>query len=116
MKKTILKTTMLAAIASLTMSGYVSAHHPSEDVNPNFATVDEQISDQHNIIIDAMLEDGDFMGGAVRAMDSNETPTVAGGDAISGDSATTSQTSNQGMAPNVNQAGMSNANAAKTGR
>ena len=80
MNKTLLKTTMIAAIASLTMGGQVWAHHPSEDMNPNFDFVDEQVSDIHIENIDEMLEDGDLMASTARGMDSNMSPNTAVGD------------------------------------
>jgi hypothetical protein len=52
MKKTILKTIFLTTVASLAMSGYVMAHHPSEENNPNFDEVDANINDMHNLMID----------------------------------------------------------------
>lgn len=97
MKNTILKTTALAAIASLTMSGYVWAHHPSEDMNPNFETVDENISDIHNTVIDAMMEDGDLMASTSQGMDGGE-PTMA-----EGDGANASQSSEQAAAQTDSQ-------------
>ena len=79
MNKTLLKTTMIAAIASLSMGGQVWAHHPSEDMNPNFDLVDEQVSDMHIEIIDEMLEDGDLMSSTARGMDSTMSPNMAEG-------------------------------------
>jgi hypothetical protein len=61
MIKTLVKTAILAAAASLAMSGQSWAHHPSADMNPNYDFVDGQVSDTHNEVIDAMLEDGDLM-------------------------------------------------------
>ena len=81
MKKTILKTTVLAAIASLAMSGYTWAHHPSEEMNPNYDTIDENISDIHNTVMDAMLEDAEddsLMASTSQGMDGGE-PTMADG-------------------------------------
>ena len=78
MKKTLLTTTMMSAIVSLMMSGQVAAHHPSEDVNPNFDIVDENISDSHNEVIDARLEDAeddDMMASTSRGMDASGSQT-----------------------------------------
>lgn len=74
MKKTILRTAMLAAIASLAMSGYVSADHMSpmgEDfiVMPN---------DNHDDIMDQFEEDGDFMGESLMASDSETSMAYDG--------------------------------------
>ncbi|MEJ2321460.1 MAG: hypothetical protein P8Z31_03685 [Gammaproteobacteria bacterium] len=55
MKKTLLTTTMIAAVAALGLNGQAWAHHPSEDTNPNFETVDDLVSDMHNEVIDDML-------------------------------------------------------------
>jgi hypothetical protein len=61
MNKTLLKTALFAIVTSFAMSGQTWAHHPSEDMNPNFDFVDGQISEMHIEIIDEMLEDGDSM-------------------------------------------------------
>ncbi len=69
MRKKVLKTTMLAAITSLGISNLAWGHHPSEDMNPNYDIVDDQVSDMHNEAIDAMLEDGDLMSSTAQGMD-----------------------------------------------
>jgi len=76
MKKTVFNNAMLAAIVSLTFTSMASAHHMSEDVNPNFDFVDEQISDMHNEVIDTLLEDGELMGGM--ASSTGAEPTMTG--------------------------------------
>jgi hypothetical protein len=93
MKKTILSSTILAAITALTFAPLASAHHPSEDMNPNFDFVDEQVSDMHIEIIDAMLEDGDLMSSTSRGSDAVTSPTMAEGvGANSSETATQSAT------------------------
>ena len=82
MKKTLVTTTMMSAIASLMISGQVAAHHPSADVNPNFDTVDANISEAHNDAIDAMLadaEDDDMMSSTTRGADASGSQDRAGG-------------------------------------
>ena len=66
MKSTIVKTAMLAAIASLAMTGQTWAHHMSYDVNPNYDFVDGQISENHNEVIENLLEDEDTMFNTLR--------------------------------------------------
>ena len=85
MNKTLHKTAMLAAVATFIMAGPTWAHHPSEEMNPNYDFVDEQISDMHNEIIDAMLEDGDMMSSS-RSMSgsTNQTQDPAGAASSSG--------------------------------
>ena len=72
MKKTLLKATMLAAIASLVMSGSVLAHHPLFTVNPDqFEVVDDMMGDNSNhdnVVGD--VEDYEFMGNVSQSMDS----------------------------------------------
>jgi hypothetical protein len=81
MKKHVMKTTMIAAIASLGISSQAWAHHPSEDMNPNYDFVDGQVSDMHNEVIDAMLEDADLMSSTARGMDATTmTASMAAGD------------------------------------
>ena len=101
MKKSLLTTTMMSAITSafLLMSGQAVAHHPSADVNPNYESVDENIGDMHNTVIDARIaesEDDDLMSSTARGADSVDSPTMGGGDGANMD-----QTSNQSvdMAP-----------------
>ncbi len=65
MKKTLLNTTMLVAIASLTMSGFALAHHPAVDQLDEIGmleTVDEIISDMHMEVLGDVTEDMDMMG------------------------------------------------------
>lgn len=69
MNKALLKTAVFATIASFAVTGAVWAHHPSEDTNPNFDFVDEQISEMHIEIIDEMLEDDDSMMNSMRNTD-----------------------------------------------
>jgi hypothetical protein len=76
MKKTVFNNAMLAAIVSLTFTSMASAHHMSEDVNPNYDFVDEQISDTHNDVVDALLEDEEMMGGI--ASDMGAEPSTMG--------------------------------------
>jgi len=66
MNKALLKTAVFAAITSFAVTGQAWAHHPSEDTNPNFDFVDEQISDMHIEIVDEMLEDDDSMMNSMR--------------------------------------------------
>lgn len=66
MKKTILRTAMLAAIASLAMSGYVAADHMS----PMGEDFIDMPNDNHDDIMDQFEQDGDFMGDALMASDS----------------------------------------------
>lgn len=104
---------MLAAIASLVMSGYVSAHHPSEDMNPNFDTIDENISDMHIIVVDGLLEDAeddDLMASTAQGSDAIEAPNSA-----SGDGANSSQVSNAATTPD-SAPGMSSATQSRGGR
>ncbi|MEN8179947.1 MAG: hypothetical protein ABFS39_15205 [Pseudomonadota bacterium] len=104
MKKTIMKTTMLAAIASLTMSGYALAHHPLLDFNPDlYDQIDAVLSETnslHNEIMDARLEDDDMMTSTSRSMDANEDPTTASDDPVTSRAA--SQTSMTGSNPAAN--------------
>ena len=102
MKKTLLTTTMMSAIAALMMSSQVAAHHPSADVNPNYDAIDENISDMHNTVIDARIEeaeDDDLMASTARGMDAVDSPTTAAGDGANSDQ-TSSQAGGQvEMAP-----------------
>ena len=84
MKKTIFNNALLAAIVSLTFSSMASAHHMSEDVNPNFDFVDEQISDMHIEVVDELLEDGDVMGSIASGMGAEPTSVSMGGSVDSG--------------------------------
>ena len=113
MKKTIFTNSLLAALCSLSMSGYVFAHHPSEDMNPNFDFVDEQVSDMHNEIIDAMLEDDSLMGSTSRSSGASD-PTVASGDAVASQAA--SQTSMSGAIPAINRTSNGMSSRAGAGR
>ena len=79
MKKTVFNNTILAAIVSLTFTSMASAHHMSEDVNPNFDFVDDQISDMHNEVVDTLLEDGELMGGMESNMGAVEPMMGLGG-------------------------------------
>jgi len=79
MKKTVFNNAMLAAIVSLTFTSMASAHHMSEDVNPNYDFVDEQISDMHTEVIDTLLEDEELMGGIAGDMGAEPTMTGMGG-------------------------------------
>ena len=94
MKKTIINTTVLATIATLAFAPLASAHHPSEDVNPNYEMVDENISDMHIEIIDAMLEDGDLMSSTNRGSDAVDSPMMADGVGAN-DSETATQSATQ---------------------
>jgi hypothetical protein len=98
---TLLKTTMIAAIASLGISSQAWAHHPSEDMNPNYDVVDEQISDMHNEVIDDMMtEDADLMSSTARGMDATSmTASTASGDSIDASMATTSGAAQTVSAP-----------------
>ena len=80
MKKTIFNNAMLAAIVSLTFTSMVSAHHMSEDLNPNYDFVDEQISDNHTEVIDTLLEDDELMGGMASSMGAETTTMGMGTD------------------------------------
>lgn len=52
----------------------------SEDVNPNFDFVDDQISDMHEEVIDTLLEDDELMGGMLNIMGADTTTVgMAGG-------------------------------------
>ena len=53
MKKSLVATAVLMTFASAS----AFAHHPSADVNPNYDRVDENISDMHNTVIDARIDD-----------------------------------------------------------
>lgn len=97
MKKTLLKTVMLSAIASLAMSGSVLAHHPSEDNNPNFDVVDANISDMHNTVIDAMMEDSDLMASTNQGMDGG--PSMAAGDGANANETSTESGGQVDVAP-----------------
>ena len=107
-----IKSAILAAVASLTFAPYVSAHHPSADVNPNYDEVDDQISDQHNIIIGAMLEEDDsLMASTLRGTDNADEARAA-----AGDGANASQATNQSAVPTDTATGMSRAAQTKAGR
>ena len=111
MKKHVLKTTMIAAIASLGINSQAWAHHPSEDMNPNYEMVDDQVSDMHNEVIDAMLEDSDLMSSTARGMDATSmTTSMASGDSASGSMAAT-----RGAAQTVTATGGGAVNAARGG-
>jgi hypothetical protein len=84
MKKTIFNNAMLAAIVSLTFTSMASAHHMSSDVNPNYDFVDEQISDMHTEVIDAMVEDGELMGGMMSSMGAESSTMGMGGSVDTG--------------------------------
>ena len=66
MNKTILKGIMLTAITSLAMSGYVAADHMS----PMGEDFIDMPNDNHDDIMEQFAEDGDFMGDALMAADS----------------------------------------------
>jgi len=102
---TLLKTTMIAAIASLGISNQSWAHHPSEDMNPNYDVVDEQVSDMHNEAIDSMLEDDDLMSSTARGMDAT---SMGSGDSLDASTATTS-----GAAQTVTASGPGTASTAR---
>lgn len=89
MNKTLLKSALFAAIASFAVTGPVLAHHPSEDTNPNFDFVDEQVSDMHNEIIDEMLQDDDSMMSSTRNTDGSlsRSQDTAGSNTSSGPAA-----------------------------
>lgn len=67
MNKALLKTAVFATITSFAVTGQTWAHHPSEDVNPNYDFVDEQISDMHDEAIDERMEDGDSFMNSLRS-------------------------------------------------
>jgi hypothetical protein len=95
MNTKVLKATMIAAIASLGISSQAWAHHPSEDMNPNYDLVDDQVSDMHNEAIDSMLEDADLMASTARGMDATTmTASMAAGDGANA-SQTAAQASTQ---------------------
>ncbi|MDJ0807709.1 MAG: hypothetical protein QNJ78_12860 [Gammaproteobacteria bacterium] len=108
MKQTLHKILAMTAIASLAMSGYAFAHHPSEDMNPNFDTITDTISDNHMTVIDGMMEDDSLMANTSQGMDGGEANTAAG------DGANANQTSNVGAAPTA-APGISNAGQARAG-
>ncbi|MGD8588080.1 MAG: hypothetical protein PVG22_04540 [Chromatiales bacterium] len=56
----------------------------SEDVNPNYDFVDDQVSDMHNDVVDALLEDGEVMGGIASGMGAEPTTLSMGGSVDSG--------------------------------
>lgn len=127
MKKTILKSAILAAVASLTFAPYVSAHHPAlamaaeyeEETGEEFPgalLAEENISDQHNDVIDAMLEEGDndFMATTAQGTDS-ETQTQVGGDAVASQDSAQSSMAGDSPASNVNQSAITNASQARAG-
>ena len=120
MKKTILKSVMLTAVASLAMSGHVWAHHPTYFMDEDlYYRIDENISDQHNEMIgDVTAEDFELMGSVMRSMDANVDPVRAMGEALSGDDATENQAATEAgsqvdLAPGR---GISNATRGSTGR
>lgn len=114
MKKTILKTTTLAAIASFMMSGVALAHHPLEDINADlYERIDDIISDtnsQHNEVMDAMLEDQEddaMMANTSQSMDGSNTMTQ-----VDNGAATSSMTVEMGeTASGFSNAGQSRAGA-----
>lgn len=107
MKKQVLKTTIFAAIASLGVSSLAWAHHPSEDMNPNYEMVDGQVSDMHNEAIDAMLEDDDLMSSTAQGMDATSM--------VSGDSSNASMATTRGVAQTVTPSGPGSASVARGG-
>jgi hypothetical protein len=110
MNKSVLTTTMIAAIASLGISSQAWAHHPSADMNPNYEMVDDQVSDMHNEVIDAMMaEDADLMSSTARGMDATSMTTSM----ASGDSADASMATTRGAAQTVSAPGPGNASAAR---
>jgi hypothetical protein len=105
MKKQVLKTTMLAAIASIGISSQTWAHHPSEEMNPNFEMVDDQVSDMHNEVIDAMLEDADLMSSTARGMDATTmTASMAAGDGANASQAAAQASAQVDTAPGLGSA------------
>ena len=86
MKKTILKSVMLTAIASLAMSGYVAADHMS----PMGEEFMDMPNDNHDDIIEQFEEDGDFMGDALMAADSEVSMSSDGSMGSADPSATNS--------------------------
>jgi hypothetical protein len=88
MKKTIFSTTILAAIAALAFTPFVSAHDMGSDDNPNFDYVDDQINDMHTDIIEELNEDGDLMGVIYKGTGAEE-PTTAMGDGANSVTTTT---------------------------
>ena len=111
MKKTILKITMLASIASLAMSGSVLAHHPSLEVVPESVLDLQNVSENHDEIVTSLMEDNDLMASTARGMDAVDSPNTT-----MGDGATSSQTTNQSESPTDTAPGISNAGQARTGR
>jgi hypothetical protein len=106
---TVLRTAMIAAIASLGISSQAGAHHPSADMNPNYEVVDGQISDMHNEAIDSMLEDSDLMSSTARGMDATSMTTSM----ASGDSADASMATTRGASQTVSAPGPGSASAAR---
>jgi len=111
MKKRVLNSTILAAIATLTFSPFVAAHHPSEDVNPNFDLVDSRISDMHNEVIDAMYEDGDLMATTARGTDAVSSPTMS-----TGVGANATETATQSATQVTSAPGRGTGSASRSGR
>ena len=114
MKKTLLNTTMLVAIASLTMSGFALAHHPAVDQLDEIGmleTVEANISDMHMEVIGDVTEDMDMMGdmennaGMEPSNQSTEQTTAAGDPA-----STMTPVSNSGVTsqPPIPRAGIGN--------
>jgi hypothetical protein len=101
MKKTILKTIFLTTVASLAMSGYVMAHHPSEENNPNFDEVDANINDMHNLMIDDLMADNDFMSATTRGTGEPVT-TSAMGEAVEQSSASMGEAGSAAPSNNIN--------------
>ena len=99
MNKTLLKTTMIAAIATLGMNGQAWAHHPSADMNPNYETVDDLVSDMHNEVIDDMMETSDLLSSTARGMDATSSPSMASGDGANTMQAATQSTTQVDVAP-----------------
>lgn len=71
MKKQLLTTAFVMTFASTA----VFAHHPSADVNPNYDSVDENISDMHNTVI----EDDDMGSAAMDDVSAVTDDAVASG-------------------------------------
>ena len=72
MKKPLLTSTMLAIVASLSVTGQVAAHHPLSVINPEqFEMVDDMMGDNsnHNEVL-GDVEDYEFMGNVNSGMDS----------------------------------------------
>jgi hypothetical protein len=94
MKKTVFNSAILAAIAALTFTPLASAHHMASDNMPDdqYDFVDDQISDMHNEIIDAMNEDDDLMMNVARSTDAVPSNMAMGDGANAIDTETQSMT------------------------